>query len=49
MRSGLRINGRYFSNPYDASKYALQLASKGQAITVHQNEKPALEDVFRVH
>lgn len=47
MRPGLRINGRFFSNHYDASKYALQLASQGQAITVLQNEKPALEDIIR--
>jgi len=49
MRSGIRINGRFFSNRYDASKYVLQLASRGLAITIHQNEKPALEDLIGNH
>lgn len=47
MRAGIRINGRYFSNRYDASKYVLQLASQGQSVTIQQNEKPHLEDVIR--
>ena len=47
MRTGIRINGRYFSNRYDASKYVLQLASQGQSVTIQQNEKPQLEDVTR--
>jgi hypothetical protein len=46
MRSGLRINGRFFVNRYDAGKYVLQLASQGLAITIHQNVKPALEDLL---
>ena len=47
MRAGVRINGRYFSNRYDASKYLMQLASQGQSVTIQQNEKPQLEDVIR--
>jgi hypothetical protein len=46
MRPGLRINGRFFANRYDASKYVLQLASQGCAVTIHQNVKPALEDLI---
>jgi len=49
MRAGIRINGRYFSSRYDASKYVLQLASQGQSVTIQQDEKPQLEDVVRGH
>ncbi|HKI51828.1 MAG TPA: hypothetical protein VJ995_07120 [Geothermobacteraceae bacterium] len=49
MRSGIRINGRYFSNRYDAGKYLLQLASQGQPVTIQQNERPILDDLIRGH
>lgn len=47
MRCHIRINGRFFNNSYDATKYLVKLASRGEAITILQDQHPTLEDVIR--
>jgi hypothetical protein len=49
MKAPIRINGRFFANSYDAGKYLLQLASRGQPVTIAQHQQPALEDLLPRH
>jgi len=47
MKTGIRINGHFFHSTRDATRYVLLLASRGEKVTILQNEKPNWDDLVR--